>query len=900
MLNKNSNSTVEAIVAKYVTAVKVQWEATSEYKDLHSSSPYFDISPTTEFAFAPHQQLLATLWSEVNGHPEDGKLLGELTHYIGFFNRNILSEEEMTFLVSNYRDTVNHIFTLRDEWLWLESSLFEYREGMCDLVAKLLDFKPGDSLYIPFVEYGDLAVRFPECKISGNVSPDKYKTWAFCCIRLEANGISYDIPYPNSGHPQKLPVPEEGSVDCLICDNCVLLYDFSSSIPELYASLKPMGRMVYVASPYALGATEENEMKFRKQIIKDKVLKAVVQLPFAIFRPSDEALYDSCFVMCIDKRENDNAYNEVVFADATGCDIQSNQKNPDVGRLVDFVLHKDASTDENVCKFVTYDKVDAEILLPAYYLVKKPSLAMMGLNHVLKMADMDSSIATGTIPAVTVKDLTMSFEKANLSIPELSPLCEFGNKTDFAIVKKPCVFLCSNGERILVGYISEVPETGIAVSKIINCFDVVNADVVSATLLLLEDYVSRQIMAMSVGKIIRMFDDNLLSKVKVLPLVYDTELSWELELDAIKEQQRLEDDAVNAEIVENAKMQKVVDEWGLAEVEEDAKLQSMADAITLKEAEEDAKLQKIADEITLEELKRESQHQRDRMQKKLYDTIEFHRQESVNQYEEYRKSVRLRKHALTQSLSSYGAMFKALMNCRKRQCGFLDDKDRLSDISDLTVADAFAYLESRLGSIQQKLAAIADVEEDFGRPEAIEPIEFINSYIEGNKAGWLRFSAETDWEVTNRASKDIPDLNGDGFVLRKGDPIYTFSFPKKALIRIFDNIIANAVAHGFTDSSRGDYKVRFSWKISGMDMTVIIENNGKSISNEVDTSDILKYGFSTSLNTNGHNGIGCSEIANIMRDYDGEVKVVSTPDETYTVKYILTFKRSNVVGILKL
>ena len=78
-------------------------------------------------------------------------------------------------------------------------------------------------------------------------------------------------------------------------------------------------------------------------------------------------------------------------------------------------------------------------------------------------------------------------------------------------------------------------------------------------------------------------------------------------------------------------------------------------------------------------------------------------------------------------------------------------------------------------------------------------------------------------------------------------------------------------------------------------MKLVIENNGKPISDEVNTADILEYGFSTSLNSNGHNGIGCSEIATIMQDYDGEVSVVSTPYEKYTVKYILTFKRTNTV-----
>ena len=114
------------------------------------------------------------------------------------------------------------------------------------------------------------------------------------------------------------------------------------------------------------------------------------------------------------------------------------------------------------------------------------------------------------------------------------------------------------------------------------------------------------------------------------------------------------------------------------------------------------------------------------MQKKLYDTIEHQKQEGVNQYEEFRKSVRLRKHALTQSLSSFGSMFNALMNCRRRQSGFLDDTDKLSDISDLTVSDAFAYfqfgvdeeLKNQIDSLLKQRAK-AKINKDFIKADAI-------------------------------------------------------------------------------------------------------------------------------------------------------------------------------------
>jgi sensor histidine kinase regulating citrate/malate metabolism len=71
----------------------------------------------------------------------------------------------------------------------------------------------------------------------------------------------------------------------------------------------------------------------------------------------------------------------------------------------------------------------------------------------------------------------------------------------------------------------------------------------------------------------------------------------------------------------------------------------------------------------------------------------------------------------------------------------------------------------------------------------------------------------------------------------------------------------------------------------------VIENNGAAISDERDTSSLFEYGVSSKLHKDGHNGIGCNEIADIIHRYDGEVEIVSTPDEEFKVKYILTFNR---------
>ena len=77
-----------------------------------------------------------------------------------------------------------------------------------------------------------------------------------------------------------------------------------------------------------------------------------------------------------------------------------------------------------------------------------------------------------------------------------------------------------------------------------------------------------------------------------------------------------------------------------------------------------------------------------------------------------------------------------------------------------------------------------------------------------------------------------------------------------------------------------------------MNIIVEIENNGTPISKDQDTASLLEYGVSTDLHHNGHNGLGCNEINEIMQRYDGKVEIVSAPDDEFPVKYILTFYHS--------
>lgn len=277
-----------------------------------------------------------------------------------------------------------------------------------------------------------------------------------------------------------------------------------------------------------------------------------------------------------------------------------------------------------------------------------------------------------------------------------------------------------------------------------------------------------------------------------------------------------------------------------------------------------------------------------------FDAMRSSQEKLKKKHDDYKKAVRMRKHALTQSLSSIEDMFDVLNYYREQQNGKLSNEELISIDPDIRVKEAFDFLSSNIKELMPAMEHVADVDYTFSSIEWIDPNDFIEEYIEKNKCGWINFKPIITWERGyNKHTVDTIDPITGEIAAKKGDSIHCLSFPKDALELVFNNILSNVKAHAFTNESRNDYKLQFSWHTDGLALIIEIANNGTPIPNDLDVSSLLEYGVSSKLHQDGHNGIGCNEIDDIMRRYNGKVEIASTPDKEFTVKYVLTFKSNN-------
>lgn len=804
MQTVNNNFTVEALVAKYRNFVDEHCPKESYWdpKEGNISGP---LDPIDCYAEA---HLLVTLYKRIAGENTDQNILEALSKYTAAFYTNALNEEEMDFLANHFSKVSTFIFNnFADKYTkgWIGRPT----QKVYEIIEKLKKVEAGKTIFIGGAGLCDMALLFPNCTIKGYSEYDFFEEhigdkemWALGQIRLFAAGIKSEIkPF----HEDTKNSQYMSDVDIAIFDTADRYsYPFSNGSEHLFQYMKPNSKfLLFLDKQNAAG----NSMAgLTKMLVEKKCIYSIVSFeePNAIFGTNTTK---TTICVCANK-----AVSNVVCIknDATGDLIQ-----------------------------LSANMLDPTILWPSYYLTAK-SKEGIALSEIvsfqdLKPKNMEDIVFKKTtfndekeciewilsdkeknILVVAPTNLSTRYEDAKLCKENLHPAGDPLFEKQLGLlcnIMQPCVLLYGRKDKLVAGYIKDLPSEGIVAYRQFACLvPKEGIDVRYVAALLVTPEVRNQIISICEGEV----------DAQLFPLIMD----------------------------------KII-------VPNHTDLER---ATFLSEAN--------------------------------YNAFESSRKELEQEHKSYIKAVRMRKHALTQSASAIEATFYALNAYRERQNGTISDNERISRIKQTTVKDAFEYLSMATKDLLVKLDHIADVEYTFTKPEWINPEEFVESYIQNHENGWVNFKPVVKWaKGHNLADKDLTDLSGE-IILHKGEPITTMMFPRDALKQILDNIVSNAISHGFKDESRHDYQLRFSWETDGTALKICVENNGAPIPSDRSTSSLLEYGVSTSLNSNGHHGIGCNEIDGIMRKYDGKIELVSSPDDEFRVKYILTFNRTNILKTL--
>lgn len=258
-----------------------------------------------------------------------------------------------------------------------------------------------------------------------------------------------------------------------------------------------------------------------------------------------------------------------------------------------------------------------------------------------------------------------------------------------------------------------------------------------------------------------------------------------------------------------------------------------------------------------------------------------------------KREVRSTRHAMIQTLSALSSNWELL----KIYAELHEEGIKLSDIvgrvNPMSVKDLMRSIGYAMSTLQRQVESLRFEKPDWGKEEDINPYMFINNYIATHSTPAVRMV-----NIGNDNVADFPYIDEDTGDIKyeHTDAADIFYAPVRLLERIFNNIVANAKAHGFTTDSKNN-EIRFDWKSEDDGIVITIANNGRPLKDGVSGEDVLMSGFTTALNENAsdgtlHSGQGGFEIKSLMEGL-GTVEVISQPDAEFPVIYKLTFEKTN-------
>jgi len=250
------------------------------------------------------------------------------------------------------------------------------------------------------------------------------------------------------------------------------------------------------------------------------------------------------------------------------------------------------------------------------------------------------------------------------------------------------------------------------------------------------------------------------------------------------------------------------------------------------------------------------------------------------QFKDYQKDIHLKKHATGQIISRINSAWDVLRMEINNNEGIIDTKSIYDSKSGQTIENLLSDIENLIDKLGSNIDNFTMNENQIYNIEEIDIISFIDKYINNNR----------DSRFTYEFQKQIEYFSGD--YSKNNIPIkykrVIIYFPPKALSRILDNIVSNAIEYGF--KNRTNNYIHFSYEIKANSVVIYVENNGWPLANGLKNDDILRYGETTSSTMSKHSGLGGYDIASLMNKYGKGVKVLSNPTFEFPVTYRLEFK----------
>lgn len=421
-------SQVEAIVAKYETLASNTDKVKAVKKECED---HFDIYVPTEFMRLNFgEQLIARIYELRAGKDINSDVKKKYSEASSFYIKGLLNEEEEQYLVDNFDEFVDYAFEHFDTSITLSWTYDIPYEWSC-LVPYLLENKSG-KIFIPNSDKGREFVGLSNCDLTVGYG------FADAAIRALACGLAiHSYKFGDSEEPS-LSDFADGQFNAVIADIHTPESEIQTLLDEFLRIVKDGGDILLCVSKEAALSKETSSL--RSQIVASKTLQEIIQLPSG-----------NILLHCV-KKDHDS----VVMCDASSLSKRSNERVIDVDAFQKEVkmANLPEREDSPIIRRYSYDMVNEDILLPAYYL-RLPSTGTP-LSKIVTVAEdfVLSDECDLSEKVVTVNHLSNVFTKGAFKVEDLACV-NLDRMRRYYRVEGPAVIMAVSEQNIAIGYTAD-------------------------------------------------------------------------------------------------------------------------------------------------------------------------------------------------------------------------------------------------------------------------------------------------------------------------------------------------------------------------------------------------------------------------------------------------------------
>ncbi|MGV7105697.1 N-6 DNA methylase [Flavobacterium sp. U410] len=264
--------------------------------------------------------------------------------------------------------------------------------------------------------------------------------------------------------------------------------------------------------------------------------------------------------------------------------------------------------------------------------------------------------------------------------------------------------------------------------------------------------------------------------------------------------------------------------------------------------------------------------QKDWVNKKFLKSLDFEKDKVSLIRKQFNEELGSKQHNIRQHLKNVKDSLDVLVTFMDKNNGVLKKDDIINPLRGITVLKRIESLQASLSNVIFEVNNLTN-ESNFSNTEKIDLIQIINETIEEH----VTSNYEIDFKPDELIFQEIKNFK------------YEIEFSKRDFKELINNVIENAVNHGFIDKAK-QYKLSIYLRVEDDKIVLQMVNNGLPFPKDVSKSFGIK-GFKAGKT--GNKGIGVWKIIQTVLHFGHEYSVIDEPNAEFPAGWIFKFNINN-------